>query len=100
MAEEREGGSRAEYEEWKEGEREMERERRDGEQSKKGEGEKEGGRKRPLWIYLKIYSSNCIFLVPSKVKSSDHIGKETQVSFSTSLHREVFLPEHLGCTKL
>ncbi len=82
---------------------------RDGEQSKKEErgkrrrerrreGEKEGGRKRPLWTYLKIYSSNCVFLVPSKVKSSDHIGKETQVSFSTSLHREVVLPEHLGCT--
>ncbi len=87
-------------------ERCREREKRDerwraeyeGRKREEKEGEKEGGRKRPLWIYLKIYSSYCVFLVPTKVESSDHIGKETQVSFSTSLHREVVLPEHLGCT--
>ncbi len=78
--------------------REMESRVRKKKEGREGGGEKERGRKRPLWIYLKIYSSNCVFLVPSKVESSDHIGKETQVSFSNSLHREVVLPEHLGCT--
>ena len=44
-----------------------------------------------------MYSSYCVFRVPWKVESSDHIGKETHVSLSTSRQRDV-LPEHLGCT--
>ena len=44
---------------------------------------------------LNMYSSNCVFLVPWKVESSDHMGKDTHVSLSTS-QQSIVRPEHLG----
>ena len=46
-------------------------------------------------IYLKMYSSYCVFLVPGNGVSSDHDGKDTHVSLRTSLHSAV-RPLHFG----
>ena len=44
----------------------------------------------------KIYSSYWVFFVPKNVVSSDQLGKDTQVSLSTSRHSAV-RPVHFGC---